>query len=113
MIFDDDELGFELGSDWYQCPFNKDPEVCTCSTCFLHKEMKRGKAQLKTAWDRNFGRNGTVFGVMKTPEPPPKEQESPKEKYERQKKRVIRRQKILGLKFKRKLRCRSLIWMRC
>ena len=86
MIFDDDELGFELGSNWYQCPLNKDPEECTCSTCFFHKEMKRGKEQLKTAWDRNFGRDGTVFGVMKTPEPPPKEQESPREKYERQKK---------------------------
>lgn len=107
MIFDDDELGFELGSNWYQCSLNKDPEECTCSTCFFHKEMKRGKEQLKTAWDRNFGRDGTVFGVMKTPEPPPKEQESPREKYERQKKRVIRRQKSLGL------RCRSSISMRC
>ncbi|MCZ6249642.1 MULTISPECIES: hypothetical protein [Vibrio] len=85
MVFDD-ELGFELGSDWYKCPFNKDPDICTCSTCFLHNEMKRGKAQLKTAWDRNFGRDGTVFGVMKAPEPPPEEKETPREKYERQKK---------------------------
>jgi len=80
MIFDDDELGFELGSDWYQCPLNKDPDTCTCSTCFLHNEMKRGKAQLRQAWDRNFGRDGTAFGVMPPPELPPESKETPREK---------------------------------
>ncbi|PIB16383.1 HNH/ENDO VII family nuclease [Vibrio rotiferianus] len=88
MIFDD-EFGFELGSDWYKCPFNKDPDICTCSTCFLHNEMKRGQDQLKAAWDRNSGRDGTVFGVMKAPEPPPKEKETPRDKYERQRQERI------------------------
>ncbi|WP_220458591.1 polymorphic toxin type 15 domain-containing protein [Vibrio diabolicus] len=77
---------FELGNDGYRCSFGNTLETCTCSTCLLHRQTLESQKLLKKSLDNNFRGTGMGFASTQEVEPVPKQQETPKEKYERQKK---------------------------
>lgn len=90
MNFDSE---FELGSDKYCCPYYKSPEFCSCSTCYLHNKTLASKNLLKKALDRNQGRSGTSFSIVKGSEVSvPKE--SVKEKIQRQARERIQQREV-------------------
>lgn len=63
----------------YRCPFLKDPQTCTCSSCHTEREHVQARAQLQKAEAANFS-SGTAFSDLRQKREPEVSQKSVNER---------------------------------
>lgn len=73
----------------YQCPYFRDPMICTCLSCQTQREWEDSSAILKAAQAKDVQPNGSSFPVAKTQLEPEIAPESKREKIERQRKERV------------------------
>ncbi|EMS7706136.1 HNH endonuclease [Vibrio cholerae] len=70
----------------YRCPFWKDPDTCSCASCFNQRLVSTSRSALKAAEAKNISPSGTTVPNIKTLLAPDFPLESPKDKIARQRK---------------------------